>query len=86
MAVCACGSMRDLDAPPHRVLEPGGAPLKTVRLREVEQVDGIWTARRIEAENLQTGHRTVLRFEEIDHRSEVPEALFTEASMRRGAP
>jgi hypothetical protein len=66
--------------------EPGGAPLKTVRLRDVEQVDGIWSARRIEAENLQTGHRTVLRFEEIDHGSEVPEELFTEAAMRRGAP
>lgn len=66
--------------------EPGGAPLKTVRLRDVEQVDGIWTARRIEAENLQSGHRTVLRFEQIDHRSEVSEELFTEAAMRRGAP
>jgi hypothetical protein len=66
--------------------EPGGAPLKTVRLRDVEQVDGIWVARRIEAENLLSGHRTVLRFEEIDHRSDVPEELFTEAAMRRGAP
>lgn len=66
--------------------DPGGAPLKTVRLRDVEQVDGIWAARRIEAENLQTGHRTTLRFETIDHHSEVPEELFTEAAMRRGAP
>jgi hypothetical protein len=66
--------------------DPAGAPLKTVRLRDVEQVDGIWSPGRIEAENLQTGHRTVLGFEEVDHRSEVPEELFSEAAMRRGAP
>lgn len=65
---------------------PDGAPLKTVRLREIEEIDGIWTPRRVEAENLQTGHRTLLRFERVDYGADVPEDLFTEAALRRGPP
>jgi hypothetical protein len=65
---------------------PDGAPLKTVRLLDLEQVDGIWVATRIEAANLQTGHRTVLRFEQIDAVSPIPEDLFGEGSLRRGPP
>jgi hypothetical protein len=63
-----------------------GAPLKKVRLADVRTVQGIWTPHRIEAENLRTGHRTVLRFERIDYRSAVPDELLTEAALRRGHP
>ena len=63
-----------------------GAPLKTVRLSDVEAIDGIWSARGIEARNLQTGHVTRLRFDEIDYTTPVPEDLLTEAALRRGAP
>jgi hypothetical protein len=66
--------------------DPDGEPLKTVRLREIEAIDGIWTPRRIEAENLQTGHRTVLRFDQVDFGSPVPEDLLGEAALRRGPP
>jgi hypothetical protein len=65
---------------------PDGAPLKTVRLREIAAIDGIWTAQRIEAENLQTGHRTTLRFEAVDYRSAIAEDLLSEAGLRRGHP
>jgi hypothetical protein len=65
---------------------PEGTPLKSVRLRDVEAKDGIWSPRRIEAENHQTGHRTTLRFEAIDHATPVPEDLLTEGSLRRGHP
>jgi hypothetical protein len=65
---------------------PDGAPLKTVRLLDLQQVDGIWIATRIEAENLQTGHRTVLRFAQIDAATPIPEDLFGEGSLRRGPP
>jgi hypothetical protein len=66
--------------------DPDGAPLKSVRLRAIEVTDGIWSPRRIEAENLQTGHRTTLRFEAIDQKTPVPEDLLTEAGLRRGHP
>jgi outer membrane lipoprotein-sorting protein len=66
--------------------DPAGAPLKTIRLRDIEQVDGLWTARRIEAANEQTGHQTRIRFEQVDFRTDVSEELLTEAAMRRGTP
>jgi hypothetical protein len=66
--------------------EPGGAPQKTIRLFDIEKVQEIWTAQRIEAENLATGHRTTLHFREIDFRTQIPEELFSEAALRRGAP
>jgi Outer membrane lipoprotein-sorting protein len=46
----------------------------------------VWTARRIEAVNAQSGHRTTLRFEQVDFRTDVPEELLTEAALRRGGP
>lgn len=65
---------------------PDGAALKQVRLQEIEATDGIWTPHRIEAENLQTGHRTAIRFEQVDPRTPVPVDLLTEAALRRGPP
>jgi hypothetical protein len=65
---------------------PSGAPLKTVRLLEVREVQGIWTAHRIEAVNQETGHRTTLLFRDVDYRAEVRDDLFGEDALRRGAP
>lgn len=65
---------------------PDDRPLKTVRLLDYEQIDGVWFARRVEAHNLQTGHRTQLRFEQIDLSTPVPEDLLTEGALRRGPP
>jgi hypothetical protein len=63
-----------------------GAPLKTVRLHDVAQIQQVWTAQRIEAEDLVTGHRTTLRFRDVDYQAEIAEEQFSEAAMRRGAP
>ena len=64
----------------------GGAPQKTIRLSEIESVQGIWTAQRIEARDLATDHRTILRFRDIDYRTPIPEDQFSEAALRRGEP
>jgi hypothetical protein len=61
-------------------------PVKTVRLRDVREVQGIWTVHRVEADNAQTGHRTTLIFRDVDYQGELPEDLFTEDALRRGAP
>lgn len=66
--------------------ELDGAPQKTIRLSDVAQLQEIWTAQRIDAENLATGHRTTLQFRNIDYRASIPEELFSEAALRRGAP
>ena len=66
--------------------EVDGAPQKTIRLADVAQVQEIWTAQRIDAENLATGHRTTLRFRDIDYHAAIAEEQFSEAALRRGAP
>ena len=66
--------------------DPRGQPLKTIRLEDVREVQGVWTPHRIEAENLQTGHRTRLEFRDVDYAPDLPEDLFTEAALARGAP
>jgi hypothetical protein len=65
---------------------PGGDPLKTVRLLDVEPIEGIWTPLRIEVANVQTGHRTSLRFEDVDYHPALPDDLFTAGALGRGAP
>jgi len=66
--------------------DPRGEPLKTIRLADVRAVQGIWTPHRIEAENLRTGHRTRLEFRDVTYDPELPDDLFTERSLARGAP
>jgi uncharacterized protein len=64
--------------------DPGGRPLKTVRLLDVRQVDGIWTAHRVEAHNHETGHATVFEFSDVDYHTPVSDDLFTERALRDG--
>jgi outer membrane lipoprotein-sorting protein len=64
--------------------DENGAPLKTVRVEEIDQVDGIWTPQRLEATNHRTGHRTVIRFLDVDYESELPDDLFSERALERG--
>jgi hypothetical protein len=58
--------------------------LKTIHTREIRQVDGIWTAHRIEVENHKTGHRTILSLVEVDYENPVEDDVFTERALRRG--
>lgn len=64
--------------------DPPGRPLKTSRLTDVREVDGVWTAHVLEVENHKTGHKTVFRVDDVDYASEIPEDVFTQRSMRRG--
>jgi hypothetical protein len=65
---------------------PAGDPLKTIRLGEIDEVQGIWTPHRIEASTSATGHRTTLVFRDVDYRQEVPESLFDESALAHGPP
>jgi outer membrane lipoprotein-sorting protein len=66
--------------------DPKGAPLKTVRLQDVREVQGVWTPHRIEAADLRSGHVTRLEFRDVDYQRALPDDLFTEAALARGAP
>jgi hypothetical protein len=66
--------------------DPRGEPLKTVRLGDVREVQGIWTPHWIEAESRRSGHRTRLAFRNVIYDPALPEDLFTERALVRGPP
>jgi hydrophobe/amphiphile efflux-3 (HAE3) family protein len=61
-----------------------GNLLKTLLNREPQQIDGVWSATRIEVRNHKTGHGTVLAFESSRFDGQLPDALFTQQQMERG--
>ena len=61
-----------------------GDALKVVHTREIELVQGIWTALRIEAQNYKTGHRSIFTFRDTDYATGVDDDVFTERALRRG--
>ena len=61
-------------------------PLKTMNVTDIREIGGIWTPHRMEVKNKKTGHTTVFTFSDVDYTSEVPEDLFSERALRRGAP
>jgi hypothetical protein len=58
-----------------------GALLKTFDLRDIEQVDGIWTARRIEATHHRTRHRSLLVYSRIDYQAPIVDETFTPRTL-----
>jgi outer membrane lipoprotein-sorting protein len=61
-----------------------GNDLKTVDTTEIREVDGFWTAHRIEARNRKTGHRTLFVFEDSSYAAAVDDDVFTERALQRG--
>ena len=59
-------------------------PLKTIYTREIKQVQGIWTAHLLEAENHKTRHTTKFIFSDVDYQTKISDNLFTERALRRG--
>lgn len=62
----------------------GGTRLKTVHNLRIEDREGIWTFIEVFAENHQTGHSTRLRFDEVNYREEIDDAVFSQGRLRRG--
>lgn len=63
--------------------DEAGKPTKTVELPEVRQIDGFWSAARIEARTHEPPHRSVLLFDEVDYASPVPDEIFTVRTLER---
>ncbi len=61
-----------------------GNPLKTIRSREIESIDGIWTVQKIHVQHHKTGHQTLLRFSDIDYQSEIKDKIFKTRNLKRG--
>jgi outer membrane lipoprotein-sorting protein len=58
--------------------------LKTLRVSGIEQIDGIWTARKMEMTTVQDQHSTVIDMSEIQFNMPLEDSLFTVAALERG--
>ena len=61
-----------------------GKLLKIFTIPEMEEIDGIWTARKMVMENLQKKHKTVLHFDDIIFNEPVEDSFFSVATLERG--
>ena len=61
-----------------------GHSLKTVVTKEIREVQGIWTAHRVEATHHKTGHRSLFTVTEVDYQNPISDDVFTELALRRG--
>ncbi len=64
--------------------DANGRLLRTILSQDIEQVDGIWIARRVTATTAKTGHSSTFLFTEVDYASAVEDEIFTERSLARG--
>lgn len=60
--------------------------LLKVMTMEWAQIDGIWNWKRTVVENQLTGHQTELEISNVKFNQGLKESLFTERSLRKGAP
>jgi outer membrane lipoprotein-sorting protein len=62
-----------------------GRLVKSLFLRDIRQVQGIWTAHSFEAVDHRNGHRSVLRFTDVEYNNPLGDDLFTESGLQRGS-
>lgn len=58
--------------------------LKHLRIIELKQIEGIWSPMRIEMENIQSNHKTILEFSEQQYNTGLQDKLFTQRTLKRG--
>ncbi|MDX8390139.1 MAG: outer membrane lipoprotein-sorting protein [Mariprofundaceae bacterium] len=61
-----------------------GQELKHFYVSSVENIDGIWAATAMEMHNVQTQHRTKMRFSDQKYNSGISGRLFSERMLKRG--
>ncbi|MDR2069573.1 MAG: outer membrane lipoprotein-sorting protein [Spirochaetaceae bacterium] len=60
-------------------------PLKTLRISGIDQIDGIWTAQKMEMTNVQDKHTTVIDISDIRFNIPLEDSLFTVTNLERGS-
>jgi len=61
-----------------------GNPLKSTFVKNVENIQGIWTFQELEAINHKSGHKTSITFSSSDYNTNIDDDLFSEESLTRG--
>lgn len=61
-----------------------GRLLKTLVIRDVRQVNGIYTRHKMTMDNNKTGHQTIFSFSNVDYKTQVKDSLFSKRAMKQG--
>ncbi len=61
-----------------------GNHLKTTYIKDINQVQNIWTAHTVEIENHKTGHKTKFTFSDVDYTTVIDDDFFTQQTLVRG--
>jgi hypothetical protein len=58
-----------------------GKLIKRFTASNVEQINGIWTARTLIAHNFETEHKTILTLDDAHYNIGLPQSLFTKRTL-----
>lgn len=61
-----------------------GELLKILTVPEIGKKDGFWTAFRMEMDNIQEKHQTILEIKEVEYNIDIDENLFKVSTLERG--
>jgi outer membrane lipoprotein-sorting protein len=61
-----------------------GKHVKTIHFKDIESVQGIWSAMTIIAENHKTGHRTEFKFSDVVYEDSMADEVFSQRNLMRG--
>jgi hypothetical protein len=62
----------------------GTSLTRKIQYRNMQQVEGIWTARTIEMQDFTRNSRTILQLESLDYNLPLRDEQFTLEALRRG--
>ncbi|WP_319559376.1 outer membrane lipoprotein-sorting protein [Marispirochaeta sp.] len=57
---------------------------KVLNASDIVKIDGVWTVQRMEMNNIQQEHRTILEFRQIQYNLPVEDSFFSVATLERG--
>jgi len=61
-----------------------GKLLKTLLIKEFDQIEGFWTILETEMHNVQRNHRTVMTIKNVQYNTGIRDNQFTERAMTLG--
>lgn len=61
-----------------------GRHLKTLTIKDYDQIDGFWTILETEMKNVQRDHTTHMKFSDVKINQGIPDRMFTERNMMLG--
>jgi outer membrane lipoprotein-sorting protein len=64
--------------------DEAGNYLKATHLKNIQKIDGIWSALNIHVENSKTGHKTELEFSNVKFLKPIAPRLFEKEALKRG--